>query len=54
MNYFLKITSKPSFPLVYDSHNLINGSQIAVGKYIREEVSHPLKYNDAGNSDVDF
>lgn len=54
MNYFLKITSKPSFPIVYDSQNLINGSHIAIGKFIREEVKLPLKYNDAKNSDVDF
>jgi hypothetical protein len=54
MNYFFKITSKPSFPIVYDNNNLINGSYIAIGKYIREEVNLSLKYNDAKNSDVDF
>ncbi|MDR2914072.1 MAG: hypothetical protein LBV74_04465 [Tannerella sp.] len=54
MNYFLKITSKPSFPIVYDVNNVINGSYIAVGKYIKEEVNVPLKYNDAQNSDVNF
>ena len=54
MNYFLKITSKPSFPIVYDNNNGINGSYIATGKYIREEVNVPLKYNDAQNSDVNF
>jgi hypothetical protein len=54
MNYFLKITSKPSFPIVYDNNNIINGSFIAIGKYIKEEVNVPLKYNDAQNSDVNF
>ena len=54
MNYFLKITSKPSFPIVYDSQNLINGSHIAIGNFIGEEVKLPLKYNDAKNSDIDF
>jgi len=54
MNYFFKITSKPSLPLVYDSDNVINGSHIAIGKFIREDVSLPLVYNDAKNSDVDF
>jgi len=54
MNYFLKISSRPFYPIVYDINNLIKGSYIALGKYIREEVNAPLKYNDAKNSDVDF
>lgn len=52
MNYFLRISSKPSFPIVYDHDNSVNGSYIAMGKYIREDVSLPLKYSDSKNSDV--
>lgn len=55
MNYFLKIKSKPNYPLVYDAgHNNVNGSYLAVGKYIREEVNSPLIYSDAQNSDVEY
>lgn len=55
MNYFLKITSKPNYPLVYDAqHNNTNGSYFAVGKYINEKISDPLIYNDAQNSDIGY
>jgi hypothetical protein len=55
MNYFLKFTSKPLYPIVFDSkQNPINGSYLAIGKYIKEEIKDPLKYNDAQNSNVEF
>ena len=54
MNYFLKISSRPYYPIVYDSKNLIKGSYVALGRFIQEEVNAPLKYNDAKNSNINF
>lgn len=55
MNYFLKVTSKPKLPLVFDAkNNLINGSFLAVGRFIKEEINIPLKYYDSHNSNIDF
>lgn len=54
MNYFMNSTSRPSFPLVYDNQNVINGSYIAIGKYIIENLDAPLKYVDAKNCNIKF
>jgi len=52
MNYFLKISSKPNLPLVFDKNNPVNGSILALGKYIKDGLNTILIYNDAENSDV--
>lgn len=54
MNYFLKISSKPFYPIVYKDKNVINGSLIATGKYIKEPLDTLLEYIDSGNSDIPF
>lgn len=54
MNYFLSPASKPNYPLAFAKENPVNGSFLAVGKFITAEISEPLVYNDANNSDIDF
>lgn len=54
MNYFFKPSSKPNYPLVFATENPINGSFLAVGKFVADEISEPLIYNDADNSDINF
>ncbi|PQL93817.1 imm11 family protein [Apibacter adventoris] len=52
MNYFLKITSKPNLPLKFSLKNTINGSYLAIGKFINEKIDTPLIYEDSENSDL--
>jgi hypothetical protein len=54
MNYFLEIKSKPNLPLIFSEENPVNGSFLAIGKFIADEIAVPLIYNDANNSAVDF
>lgn len=54
MNYFFKPASRPNLPLVFAMENPINGSYLAVGRFITTEILEPLVYNDANNSDIDF
>jgi len=54
MNFFLKITSKPNYPFFFSDTNSLNGSLIAIGKYISSPPSTPLLYEDSGNSNLDI
>ena len=38
MNYFFKAASKPNYPLVFAKENLINGSFLAIGRFITDEI----------------
>ncbi len=54
MNFFFNVSSRPSYPLVFDCQNVINGSYIATGKYIDNMDESPLIYKDSNNSNVSF
>lgn len=54
MNYFFKPASKPNYPLVFAMDNPVNGSFLAIGRFITDTIIQPLVYKDAENSDVDF
>jgi hypothetical protein len=54
MNYLLTVTSKPLYPLCFDTKNSVNGSDIANGNYIYGYNQEPLIYNDTNNSNISF
>ena len=54
MNYFFIPASRPNYPLVFAKENPVNGSFLALGRFITDNITVPLKYNDANNSDIDF
>lgn len=54
MNYFLEVKSKPNLPFKYSLTNQINGSYLAVGKFIADAEGTSLIYEDAENSEVAY
>ncbi|MDA3613412.1 imm11 family protein [Polluticaenibacter yanchengensis] len=54
MNYFLLFKSKLNYPLTFSLTNKINGSWLAMGKFIPGAPDLPLRYEDADNSKVAY
>lgn len=54
MNYFLTIKNKSNYPLKYSLQNKVNGSWLAVGRFINENADAVLIYEDSANSKVSY